>query len=383
MICGIPIINIACKLPLVGSLLGDGNKQETKTTTDVRNTLVTDIKKEMNTKFSNIYSTKTSVGCEQSASQSITAGNIVARGSRGFTMQNNLNLTLDCALQKTSAKDLKNDIATSLTSAIEKNLEGSVLNKLNQDATSQLGSIGNSQSSSTTNTVDNTTTTNIRNKISTEIETKITDEMIITSKQTINQHLKYLDIDATDSVDFNLSNNATAFLKSSAILDTTDKIINTVVDSQVVKESIETKTKVENEAIQKSKAGGFGELFESIGTMFGNILGGGLTPIIIIVAVVILIIMFFVFRPSSQPPSPYGMPPPYGMSQQPPPYGMPQQPPPYGMPQQPPPYGMSQQPPQYQQGFFDSATSALESAGELKDMLKNNSGKKKFGKKKK
>jgi hypothetical protein len=92
----------------IAGVIGDcGNKQETKTTTEVRNTLVTDIQKEMNTKFSNIYSTKTSVGCEQAASQSITAGNIVARGSRGFTMQNNLNLTLDCALQKTSAKDLR------------------------------------------------------------------------------------------------------------------------------------------------------------------------------------------------------------------------------------------------------------------------------------
>jgi hypothetical protein len=255
---------------------------------------------------------------------------------------------------------------------------------LNNDATSQLGSIGNSQSSSTTTKIESTSITNIRNKISNEIETKITDEMIITSKQTLSQHLTYKDIDATDSVDFNISNNATAFLKTKSISDTTEKIIAAVVDSQVVKESIEAKTKAENEIIQKATAGGFAELLESVGKMFGNILSGGLTPIIIIVSVVIIIVLFFLFRPSSQPP-PYGMPPPpYGMPQQPPPYGMPQQPPPYGMPQQPPPYGMSQ----YQQagppagsGFFDSATSALESAGELKDMLKK--PRKKFGKKKK
>ena len=394
MICGIPLINIACKLPLVGSLLGDGNKQETVTTTNVKNTLVNDIQKEMNTKFPNIYETKTTVGCEQAVLQSISGGDIIVNKSNNVNIQNNLNMTLDCALQKATAKDLKNDIATSLTSAIEKKLEGSVLNKLNQEATSQLGSIGNNQSSATNTNIETTSITNIRNKISTEIETKITDEMIITAKQTIKQTQQFRNLVINESNDFNLSNNATALLKTVAISSTTDKIINAVVESQAVKESIEAKTKVENESIQKAKAGGFGELFESIGTMFGNILSGGLTPIIIIVSVVILIVMFFVFKPSSQPP-PYGMPQyppqysptsPYDMSQ-PPQYGMPQ-PPQYGMPQ-PPQYGMPQ-PPQYQQagpaagsGFLDSATSAMESAGDLKKMLKKNVGKKKFGKKKK
>jgi hypothetical protein len=370
----------------LAGLIGDcGNKQETVTTTNVRNTLVNDIQKEMNTKFSNIYSTKTTVGCEQAVLQSISGGDIIVNKSNNVNIQNNLNMTLDCALQKASAKDLKNDIATSLTAAIEKKIDGGALNKLNQDSTSQLGSIGNSQSSATNTNIETTSITNIRNKISTEIETKITDEMIITAKQTIKQTQQFRNLVINESNDFNLSNNATALLKTAAISNTTEKIITAVVDSQAVKESIETKTKVENEQIQKTKAGGFGELFESIGTMFGNILSGGLTPIIIIVSVIILIIMFFVFRPSSQPP-------PYGMPQYPPqysptsPYDM-SQPPQYGMPQ-PPQYGMSQ-PPQYQQagpaagsGFLDSATSAMESAGELKKMLKKNVGKKNLEKKK-
>jgi hypothetical protein len=375
----------------LAGLIGDcGNKQETATTTTVRNTLVNDIQKEMNTKFSNIYSTKTSVGCEQAVLQSISGGDIIVNKSNNVNIQNNLNMTLDCALQKTSAKDLRNDIATSLIAAIEKKIDGGALNKLNQDSTSQLASIGNSQSSATTTNFETTSITNIRNKISNEIETKITDETIITAKQSIKQTQQFRNLVINESNDFNLSNNATALLKTVAISSTTDKIIAAVVDSQVVKESIETKTKVENELIQKTQAGGFAELFESIGTMFGNILSGGLTPIIIIVSVIILIIMFFVFRPSSQPP-------PYGMPQYPPqysptsPYDM-SQPPQYGMPQ-PPQYGMPQ-PPQYQQagpqagpaagsGFLDSATSAMESAGDLKKMLKKSVGKKKFGKKKK
>jgi hypothetical protein len=367
----------------LAGLIGDcGNKQETATTTTVRNTLVNDIQKEMNTKFSNIYSTKTSVGCEQAVLQSISGGDIIVNKSNNVNIQNNLNMTLDCALQKTSAKDLRNDIATSLIAAIEKKIDGGALNKLNQDSTSQLASIGNSQSSATTTNFETTSITNIRNKISNEIETKITDETIITAKQSIKQTQQFRNLVINESNDFNLSNNATALLKTVAISSTTDKIIAAVVDSQVVKESIETKTKVENELIQKTQAGGFAELFESIGTMFGNILSGGLTPIIIIVSVIILIIMFFVFRPSSQPP-------PYGMPQYPPQYSPTS---PYDM-SQPPQYGMPQ-PPQYQQagpqagpaagsGFLDSATSAMESAGDLKKMLKKSVGKKKFGKKKK
>jgi hypothetical protein len=360
---------------------GGGSKnnkvQEIVVPAVIEKDIVSNINKTMNTTFTNKYSNKAEQSCQQNAIQSQILKRVKISGFDNVDISNILYTDLACILNSNTKRDIKSDIASSLDAAMKKELGTELYNKLDQDAKTQFGSSGKGQSTTTSTETNDATITTVSDFIDFKVNTDISDSAIQTAIQEISQSKYFEDVDLTGNGRGNLTimNKADVFLKSTLISTCTDAIISSVVSSQVVQEDIEAKTKVQNEMKQKLVAGGFGELLESFGTMFGNIFSGGLTPIIIIVCVVILIFMFFLFgsQSSSQPQySPYGMPQPqyspYGMPQPQPQYSPQPQPQPQYSPQPQPqysptsPYGM----PQYQQapplngsGFFGSIAEDL------------------------
>jgi hypothetical protein len=284
--------------------MGDcGNKQETKTKQQIIEETITEIQQECSNNFSTKYEAKTVNNCETTIDQLIETGDIILKNVSDFTLENISKSQMMCEIQAASTAKIQEDITSSVQAAIEKKLGSDIWNKMDKEATSQTGSTGNTQTTET-DTEKKTTTKNItKTTIKNDIEVKIAPETIQETKLRISQKNISKSIQLENVSNFKIRNAADAFLQSKAISSAITDITREVLNTQSANEALQIDTKIKNEDSQKAKAGGFAEMFESIGTMFGNIFGGlasgAFGPFMIIIGIIIVIIILFKFAGSS------------------------------------------------------------------------------------
>ena len=299
-----------------------GNHQSSESITNIKNTVITDIQNTMKSNFNNTFKTTTTNTCEQTITQITTVQNLTVTGKCKVNITNQAKGDLKCKLQQASTQDIQSNIVSSLSAAIEKNLDAELLKKLDQKAESSLGSMGNTQSSTTKTDVENTSYTNIRKLIDITVKTEIINDTIIDAKQTLFQQIEAGNISASGECEVNIGNIGISFLESEIISTAVNNVINKIADDTIIEEHIKTKTKDTVEVKQDTKSKGIGEVFESIGKMFGNILGAATGPMVIVIIGIVLVIIIFKLVGSSNPQQQF---PPYLPQQFPPQQFPPQQ----------------------------------------------------------
>jgi hypothetical protein len=269
-----------------------GNSQSTKQTSKTYNEMVTKINNEMTTNFSNSFTSEQQNTCMSSIDQLISVdGDIVITGN-GNTIENKATVNLECMLNKTSTKDLQQNIANSLTAAVEKVLGNDTMNKVDQEAKTQLGSfVGNNNNSDISTDIQNKTITDVRTAIKTTVENKVTDKVIQEAKTFMKQVIQTKKDLIITGDNNSVRNQADSFLKAGVISKEINTIVNAVMNTNAVTEKIDVQNKIVNDTTQKATSTGFAEIFESVGKMFSSIFTGLMGPGIIIVVVIILVII--------------------------------------------------------------------------------------------
>lgn len=269
-----------------------GNSQSSQQNTKIYNEMVTNINNEVSTNFSNSFTSEQQNTCTSTINQLISVDGDIEINGNNNTLENKATINLECMLNKTSTKDLQQNMSNSLMSAVEKVLGNDTMNKLQQEAKTQLGSLfGNTNDSKTSTDVQNKTATNIKTAISTTIENKITDKVIQEAKTHMKQTIqtkKNLTINGDGN---SVRNQADSFLKAGVVSKEINNIVSAVMNSNTVTEKLAVQNKVVNDTTQKATSTGFAEMFESIGKMFSSIFTGLMGPGIIVVVVIILVII--------------------------------------------------------------------------------------------
>jgi hypothetical protein len=274
--------------------MGSSSSKSVKTKQQVINETITNINNNISSSLTNTITKKTQNSCESSAVQSITAKKVIVDGNSGtFNLGNKAKVNVSCYLKSVSVVDLRKDLSNSIMDALTKTLDSNLLNKINAESKSEVGSLSLDNQNITSDTYSkNSNVSTISNIVSNEVSNNVDEQVIQKARSDITQLIDSdLLVFKNNSGTVNITNDIDVILKSEAIVDSTNAIIDNIVNSTAFQEDVKLKATSTSDVVAKSESTGIASVVTSIGSAISSIISSATGIYIILVVICCCFIM--------------------------------------------------------------------------------------------